>query len=129
MDVPSTKIRSFLYFSFFVIFVIVAISPILFTISLDFEIYLLKFLRSVFCESVLNDYFIMDFAWMDSLQSRYITALYFTFTSLTSVGFGNVAPNTDAEKIFTICVMLVGCKFVFLLPTDFNRLVQFLCFF
>lgn len=44
------------------------------------------------------------------LQSRYVTALYFTFTSLTSVGFGNVAPNTDAEKIFTICVMLVGCK-------------------
>lgn len=43
-------------------------------------------------------------------QSRYVTALYFTFTSLTSVGFGNVAPNTDAEKIFTICVMLVGCK-------------------
>jgi Ion channel len=44
-------------------------------------------------------------------QSRYVTALYFTFTSLTSVGFGNVAPNTDAEKIFTICVMLVGCKY------------------
>lgn len=45
-----------------------------------------------------------------SIKSRYITALYFTFTSLTSVGFGNVAPNTDAEKVFTICVMLVGCK-------------------
>lgn len=47
-----------------------------------------------------------------SPQSRYITALYFTFTSLTSVGFGNVAPNTDTEKIFTVCVMLVGCKFL-----------------
>lgn len=45
------------------------------------------------------------------MQSRYVTALYFTFTSLTSVGFGNVAPNTDAEKIFTICVMLVGCEY------------------
>ncbi|KAK3926149.1 Potassium voltage-gated channel subfamily H member 6 [Frankliniella fusca] len=43
-----------------------------------------------------------------SIKSRYITALYFTFSSLTSVGFGNVAPNTDGEKIFTICVMLVG---------------------
>ncbi|VVC40672.1 Hypothetical protein CINCED_3A013021 [Cinara cedri] len=43
-----------------------------------------------------------------SIRSRYITALYFTFSSLTSVGFGNVAPNTDAEKAFTICVMLVG---------------------
>ncbi|XP_045469182.1 potassium voltage-gated channel subfamily H member 6-like isoform X2 [Harmonia axyridis] len=43
-----------------------------------------------------------------SIKSRYVTALYFTFTSLTSVGFGNVAPNTDTEKIFTICVMLIG---------------------
>ncbi|XP_018911095.2 voltage-gated inwardly rectifying potassium channel KCNH6 isoform X3 [Bemisia tabaci] len=43
-----------------------------------------------------------------SIRSKYITALYFTFTSLTSVGFGNVAPTTDAEKTFTICVMLVG---------------------
>ncbi|KAL1500726.1 hypothetical protein ABEB36_006173 [Hypothenemus hampei] len=49
-----------------------------------------------------------DTAGGPSIKSRYITALYFTFTSLTSVGFGNVAPNTDAEKIFTICVMLVG---------------------
>lgn len=50
-----------------------------------------------------------------TLRSRYITALYFTCTSLTSVGFGNVAPNTDAEKGFTIFVMLVGCEFSFLI--------------
>ncbi|XP_013144635.1 PREDICTED: potassium voltage-gated channel subfamily H member 6-like [Papilio polytes] len=43
-----------------------------------------------------------------SMRSRYITALYFTCTSLTSVGFGNVAPNTDMEKGFTIFVMLLG---------------------
>lgn len=61
----------------------------------------------------------LSLSWIELLQSRYITALYFTFTSLTSVGFGNVAPNTDTEKIFTICVMLVGCKFWLLLPIDF----------
>ena len=43
-------------------------------------------------------------------QSRYCTALYFCFTGLISVGFGNVAPNTDAEKLYTIAVMLLGCK-------------------
>ncbi|CAL8098242.1 unnamed protein product [Calicophoron daubneyi] len=43
-----------------------------------------------------------------STKSKYITALYFTFSSLTSVGFGNVSPNTNPEKIFSICVMLVG---------------------
>ena len=38
----------------------------------------------------------------------YITALYFTFTSLTSVGFGNVSANTTTEKIFSIVMMLIG---------------------
>ncbi|KAG8183171.1 hypothetical protein JTE90_013690 [Oedothorax gibbosus] len=43
-----------------------------------------------------------------SIKSKYVTALYFTFSSLTSVGFGNVSPNTNMEKIFAIIVMLVG---------------------
>ncbi|TRY58699.1 hypothetical protein DNTS_023108 [Danionella cerebrum] len=45
-----------------------------------------------------------------SIQDKYITALYFTFSSLTSVGFGNVSPNTNSEKMFSICVMLIGCN-------------------
>uniref|UniRef100_A0A3B3CJX9 Potassium voltage-gated channel, subfamily H (eag-related), member 6a n=1 Tax=Oryzias melastigma TaxID=30732 RepID=A0A3B3CJX9_ORYME len=43
-----------------------------------------------------------------SIEDKYVTALYFTFSSLTSVGFGNVSPNTNPEKIFSICVMLIG---------------------
>nr|XP_043902065.1 potassium voltage-gated channel subfamily H member 6-like [Solea senegalensis] len=43
-----------------------------------------------------------------SIRDKYVTALYFTFSSLTSVGFGNVSPNTNYEKIFSICVMLIG---------------------
>ncbi|KAG9267288.1 potassium voltage-gated channel subfamily H member 6-like isoform X1 [Astyanax mexicanus] len=43
-----------------------------------------------------------------SIKDKYVTALYFTFSSLTSVGFGNVSPNTNSEKMFSICVMLIG---------------------
>ncbi|XP_044305528.1 potassium voltage-gated channel subfamily H member 3 [Varanus komodoensis] len=43
-----------------------------------------------------------------SLRSAYITSLYFALSSLTSVGFGNVSANTDSEKIFSVCTMLVG---------------------
>lgn len=46
-----------------------------------------------------------------SIKDKYVTALYFTFSSLTSVGFGNVSPNTNSEKVFSICVMLIGCKY------------------
>lgn len=62
-----------------------------------------------------------DIGWMDTLSERikvpianisqmefYVTSLYFTFTSLTSVGFGNVSANTVAEKIFCIIMMILG---------------------
>lgn len=45
-------------------------------------------------------------------SEAYSTALYFTFTSLTSVGFGNVSANTTVEKVFSIIVMLIGGKCV-----------------
>ena len=45
------------------------------------------------------------------LQTKYLTALYFTLSSLTSVGFGNVSANTNGEKIFTILIMFLGGNF------------------
>ena len=39
---------------------------------------------------------------------EHIPALYYTMTCMTSVGFGNVAAETDNEKIFSICMMIVG---------------------
>uniref|UniRef100_A0A8C6L5D4 Potassium voltage-gated channel, subfamily H (eag-related), member 3 n=1 Tax=Nothobranchius furzeri TaxID=105023 RepID=A0A8C6L5D4_NOTFU len=45
-----------------------------------------------------------------SMRSSYVTSLYFALSSLTSVGFGNVSANTDSEKIFSICTMLIGGK-------------------
>ena len=58
-------------------------------------------------------------------QSRYCTSLYFCFTGLISVGFGNVAPNTDNEKIFSIILMLVGCKFCTTLQSNRQSLQSY----
>ena len=43
-----------------------------------------------------------------SRKTMYVTSLYFTMTCMTSVGFGNVAAETDNEKIFTICMMIIA---------------------
>jgi len=40
----------------------------------------------------------------------YATALYFTLSCMTSVGFGNVSAFTEAEKIFVVFMMIFGCK-------------------
>ncbi|CAH8526255.1 unnamed protein product [Schistosoma turkestanicum] len=41
-------------------------------------------------------------------RALYVSSLYFTTTSLTSVGFGNVSPNTVNEKIYAVITMLIG---------------------
>ena len=64
-----------------------------------------------------------NLGWINNLAERlklpvdnityvdsYVTALYFTCSSLTSVGFGNVSANTTQEKIFSIVLMLIGGK-------------------
>ncbi|XP_068720809.1 potassium voltage-gated channel subfamily H member 6-like [Montipora capricornis] len=43
-----------------------------------------------------------------SLSTRYISSLYFTLSSLTTVGFGNIAPRTNNEKVFAVFVMIAG---------------------
>lgn len=41
----------------------------------------------------------------------YITALYYTLSLITSIGFGNVSANTFGEKIVSVIFMLIGGEF------------------
>uniref|UniRef100_A0A8C6TYQ7 Voltage-gated inwardly rectifying potassium channel KCNH3 n=1 Tax=Neogobius melanostomus TaxID=47308 RepID=A0A8C6TYQ7_9GOBI len=59
-----------------------------------------------------------------SIRSVYIASLYFTLSSITSVGFGNVSANTDAEKIFSVCVMLIGALMHALVFGNVTAIIQ-----
>lgn len=41
---------------------------------------------------------------------KYLSALYFTLSCMTGVGFGNVAASTESEKLFSVFMMIIGCK-------------------
>jgi len=41
-------------------------------------------------------------------EELYLTCLYFSFTSLSTVGFGNAAPQLHKERIFSVAVMVLG---------------------
>jgi hypothetical protein len=34
--------------------------------------------------------------------------VYYTFTTLSTIGFGDYHPNSDEERMFTVCVFLIG---------------------
>ena len=34
--------------------------------------------------------------------------IYYTFTTLSTIGFGDYRPLSDEERLFTVCVFLIG---------------------
>ena len=43
------------------------------------------------------------------IYSLYIAALYWAFVTMATVGYGDIVPITNSEKIFTIIAMLIAC--------------------
>lgn len=44
--------------------------------------------------------------------SAYVTAMYWTVATLTTVGYGDITPNTDAERLYTIFTMILGYSLI-----------------
>ncbi len=40
--------------------------------------------------------------------SKYMSSLYWSFTTMTTVGYGDIAPTTNEERIFSIIIMILG---------------------
>ena len=40
--------------------------------------------------------------------TTYIKALYWTITTLTTIGYGDITPQNDPQRIFTMAVMIIG---------------------
>lgn len=48
------------------------------------------------------------FSDTDTIFYRVIVLIYFAFTSLTTVGFGDFVPRSDTERVFTAFVIFFG---------------------
>eukprot|EP00892_Ulva_mutabilis_P007395 jgi/Ulvmu1/5027/UM021_0044.1 len=44
----------------------------------------------------------------DSLQSRYIQAMYFSITIMATIGFGDITPSNGYERMLCIAAMVLG---------------------
>ena len=55
----------------------------------------------------------------------YLDSLYFSTTTLTTIGYGDLAPTTDISKIFTIVYILTGIGIILgLITTLAERRVE-----
>jgi hypothetical protein len=44
----------------------------------------------------------------NTASSEYIGALYWSLMTVTTVGYGDVSPQTDSERVFALCFMSLG---------------------
>jgi hypothetical protein len=44
-----------------------------------------------------------------TLADKYITALYWSLSTMSTVGYGDVSPQTMQEQFVTIVAMLLAC--------------------
>lgn len=47
----------------------------------------------------------------DLIWNQYLTAVYWSMTTLTTVGYGDITPAANGEKAFTIVAMVIGGGF------------------
>ncbi len=51
-----------------------------------------------------------DLSWVDSF--------YFTIVTLTTVGYGDISPQTTAGKLFTVAYLLIGIGILVALASE-----------
>jgi CRP-like cAMP-binding protein len=61
---------------------------------------------------------IVDEGWLTNYQDvrgilgrEYLAAVYWSLTTLTTVGYGDITPSSDAERVFSIFSMAIGGAF------------------
>ncbi len=58
----------------------------------------------LFLTGMVSYHFLEGWSWLDSL--------YFSVSTLTTIGYGDLHPTSDASKIFTIVYVLGGISIV-----------------
>jgi uncharacterized membrane protein YhdT len=55
----------------------------------------------------------------------YVAALYFTFTTIITVGYGDIAGVSNIERFFAMSLMLLGCLMYSILTGLISTIVDY----
>jgi voltage-gated potassium channel len=56
--------------------------------------------------------------------SKFITMLYYTITTLATIGFGDYCPRADEERMFNVIIFIVGVSITLYLMDCFIEIIM-----
>ena len=56
--------------------------------------------------------------------TKFITMLYYTLTTLSTIGFGDYCPRADEERMFNVIIFLVGVSVTLYLMNCFTEIIM-----
>ena len=58
-----------------------------------------------------------------TVASRYLASMYFVFTTMSTIGYGEIAANNVAERLIAIVIMIIGASFFGVITGNMTTLV------
>ena len=49
-----------------------------------------------------------DFLADQDRVTKYVRSLYWSLTTLTTIGYGDITPTTNVQTVYTMCIMIIG---------------------
>ncbi|MFG1487005.1 cyclic nucleotide-binding domain-containing protein [Halobacteriovorax sp. RZ-2] len=66
----------------------------------------------------------IDQSLIQDRATHYITAMYWTVTTLTTIGYGDITPTTNEGRLFTMVIMILGVGVYGFVIGTVNKMVQ-----
>jgi hypothetical protein len=59
-----------------------------------------------------------------TIGDHYLSALYWTFTTMSTTGYGDLVPVNDDERVYTLCIMVCLSRYPLLCPFSVLAMMQ-----
>ncbi len=82
------------------------------------------YLSSFFAGFPVNSWVALSGIQNSDLTTNYIRSLYWTITTMTTVGYGDITPHLNYEYVFTIVVMIIGASMYALVIGNIASLIS-----